>query len=259
MGPGDALRAGACGFGVRREVYFRELGAVEVQKTFARVPPVEKAERWRAEAPEGFAFCVKAWQGITHPATGPTYAMTRVAVPKDRPDRYGGFQMTGEVMEGYGRLVEFAEALEAEMLLFQTPRSFAPTDENVERAVAFLRMASRDLRVAWEPSGWTRDDLRRVNRRVRVVQAVDPFAGPSMTRGEVYFRLHGSPPGARMHYYNYTKRDLRRLLRAAAGRPGFVFFNNVTGYDDAIAFAAMMAGSEERPGSAEKWCEGPLE
>jgi len=249
MGPGTTVRVGTCGFPIRRERILRELDAVEIQSTFYRVPRVESAETLREQAPDRFVFCVKAWQGITHPPTSPTYRRARLSVPEELRDRYGGFRTSEEVMEGYARLIEYARALDAAVLLFQTPRSFGPSEEHEERAVGFLHMASREMRVAWEPRGWPEEAVRRVIRRVWVVHVVDPFADRPVTRKEVYFRLHGSPPGDRRYYHNYSRRDLAALRRFVGDRHGHVFFNNITMFDDAVSFREMLSGdSGERGG-----------
>lgn len=66
------LKIGCCGFGQARTRYYERFPVVEVQKTFYQPPLARTLDRWRAEAPSGFAFTLKAWQPITHPASSPT-------------------------------------------------------------------------------------------------------------------------------------------------------------------------------------------
>jgi len=112
---------GTCGFQIRREAYYRQLDTVELQTTFLKVPKIETAERMREQAPGGFDFTVKAWQGITHPATSPSYARAGLKITPRKLPRYGRFQMSKELLEGWEELTAFADALDASVILFQTP------------------------------------------------------------------------------------------------------------------------------------------
>ena len=69
------LKIGTCGWGLKggHEAYFSEFGVIELQDTFNNLPKPETARHWKAEAPEGFEFSMKAWQAITHPSTSPTW------------------------------------------------------------------------------------------------------------------------------------------------------------------------------------------
>jgi uncharacterized protein YecE (DUF72 family) len=46
--------------------YATQLGAVEINNTFYRLPRVETLEQWRSQVPSGFRFAVKASRRITH-------------------------------------------------------------------------------------------------------------------------------------------------------------------------------------------------
>src|SRR4051812_5923266 len=64
-----SMKLGMCGFTVARSTYFRQFPVVEVQQTFYDPPSDTVFERWRADAPAGFEFTMKAWQAITHRGT----------------------------------------------------------------------------------------------------------------------------------------------------------------------------------------------
>jgi uncharacterized protein YecE (DUF72 family) len=70
MADGNAVKVGCCGFAGSQGRCFRDFRLVEVQQTFYEPPRVTTAERWRAKAPADFEFTLKAWQLITHEATG---------------------------------------------------------------------------------------------------------------------------------------------------------------------------------------------
>ena len=46
--------------------YATRLNAVEINYTFRRVPSASTLENWAASTPDGFVFCMKAHQRITH-------------------------------------------------------------------------------------------------------------------------------------------------------------------------------------------------
>jgi len=75
---------GCCGFAAAQEKYFSKFPCVEIDTSFYNLPKLETAQRWRAMAPAGFQFALKAWQVITHRADSPTYKRTRLD-PRDRP------------------------------------------------------------------------------------------------------------------------------------------------------------------------------
>src|SRR5438093_3826977 len=91
---------------------------------------VERASKWRAIAPQGFRFCVKASQFITHEATSPTYRRSGRVVPDSEKRAYGSFRDTPHVREGWEATSSFAKTIRADAIVFQTPASFGPTEAN---------------------------------------------------------------------------------------------------------------------------------
>lgn len=223
--------------------YMSDFRVVEVQQTFYRIPKPETGERWAELAPEGFEFTLKAWQGITHPASSPTYRRSGIAMQGIRPDVLGLFRMTDEVMEGYARFTEFARTLGARIAIFQTPKSFHETDENAGRAADFLRLAGEDFLCVWEPRGWSEEGVRSVLKEARFIHCTDPFERMPITGDDFYFRLHGSPPGRRMYRYTYTHEDLKYLVHRIGRLSGYCMFNNVSMYDDALRLIDLLRGS----------------
>src|SRR3972149_6780174 len=125
-----AIKVGCYGFPKGMGKYFQEFRLVEVQQTFYRPPKVETAVRWRALAPPGFEFTVKACQVITHAPGSPTYRRAGVEIPAGDVDKYGFFRPSHQVREAWDRTGEVAAALDAQVVLSQSPPSFRPTDEN---------------------------------------------------------------------------------------------------------------------------------
>ena len=115
-------------------------------------------------------FCIKAWQLITHTAASPTYRRLRSPIAVNERDSVGSFRQTDQVWQAWQRTLEIARTLEARVVLFQCPKSFLPTSENLTNFSAFFRRVEREsFRLAWEPRGeaWTRGRCPGAVRRVR--------------------------------------------------------------------------------------------
>src|SRR6186997_2139355 len=122
-------RVGCCGFRFKRAEYFKHFPIVEVQHTFYKPPQVETLERWRAEAPDGFEFMLKAWMMITHEGKSPVYRrLGRDLTPREH-EECGSFRPTDTVRRAWDVTLESARALGARRVLFQCPASFTPSDE----------------------------------------------------------------------------------------------------------------------------------
>lgn len=241
------ILAGTCGFGRGQRETFRDLDAVEIQETFYRPVSVDRAKRWRALASDRFVFTVKASQFITHAAASPTYRRSGRTIPDKESPAYGGFQDTAYVQEGWEATRAVAEALEAKVIVFQTPESFAPTPERIAAVYRFFEGIRTPAVKAWEPRGpWASHVVEKACEDLGLVHVVDPFAREPATYGLAYFRLHGSPPGPRPYRYTYTAGDLVRL-KAICDEYDDVYgmFNNLTMAQDAKRFKALLASPTE--------------
>jgi len=220
------VRIGTCGWGrlpARRlgiseyssllEAYSRLFDTVEVNSTFYHIPRESTARRWRSTVPDGFAFTVKMYRGITHER------------------RFVGVD---DLLEPFLRVVQ---ALDAPIILIQTPRSFRQTHEHVQRILDFLSTLPSDVAYALELRGWTYDE-----RFSNWIWVVDPFAEMPPEQDIYYLRLHGSPPGERMYRYRYSDADLQWLKDFVSTLSGtvWIFFNNVWMYEDALRFKGLM-------------------
>ena len=221
------MRIGTCGWGrlpARQlgildyssllEAYSRLFDAVEVNSTFYRIPRENTAKRWRSTVPDDFAFTVKMYRGITHER------------------RFVGVD---DLLESFLRVVR---ALNAPIILIQTPRSFRQTAEHVQKVLDFLSILPSDIEYALELRGWTYDE-----RFSNWIWVVDPFAKMPPEQDVYYFRLHGSPPGERMYRYRYSDTDLQWLKEFVSTLSGdvWIFFNNIWMYEDALRFKEMMS------------------
>jgi len=231
---------GCCGFPAARDKYYGEFRAVEVQQTFYQPPRPALAERWRAQAPPQFEFTLKAWQLITHPPSSPTYRRLKEPVdPAERP-LCGYFQPTEPVMRAWERTVEIARLLRADKIVFQTPASFTPTEENKANLRRFFRSIDRrGLCCIWEPRGeWKADEVQAICEELELVHCVDPFKARSTTKGLTYWRLHGIGG----YNYEYSSEELARLSAQIPSR-GTVYcmFNNTAMWKNARRFRELLA------------------
>ena len=234
------LILGCCGWTEARAQYFRDFSAVELQQSFYEMPSASLAAKWRAEAPEGFAFSMKAWQLITHPASSPTYRRLKRPILPAHALRYGGFQPTGEVWNAWQQTAEVARTLRAAAVVFQCPAGFQPGEKNVANLAAFFeRAGAQEWHAAWEPRGaWPAETVKALCERLGLIHCVDPFAGEPASGRAVYFRLHGKEG----HDYKFSAAELkwlrdicrRKLDQGCA--PVYVMFNNTHMREDALRF-----------------------
>lgn len=213
------------------QAYAQLFDAVEVNSTFYRIPKLATAQKWLKEATDikpTFLFTVKAYQGITHQA------------------RFG-MKALGEL----DSIKQVAEALAAQLLLFQSPASFKPTLPNIKKMKSFFSQTDRGkLIFAWEPRGSWFDEVNaiaEVCEESSLLVCVDPFRNVPMFLAEksiAYFRVHGLGRQS-MYRYNFSKEELQQLAELVLGLPQIVktvylFFNNMFCYENALQFSDLI-------------------
>ena len=241
---------GCCGFPFSRKRYYSLFRVVEVQRTFYDPPRRETLEKWRREAPPGFIFTIKAWQAVTHPSTSPTWRRMKRR-PPGSPEGYGYLKPTSENMLAWRVTLEAAEALDARVIVLQTPASMPFNSESVRWVDEFFSKALREAGgrlVAWEPRGrWAeeRSTLEKLLCKHGVIHVVDPLRRIPVTcpgQEVFYLRLHGRG-GREVNYrYRYTEKDFEELenvlrrLTSEGPQTGYVMFNNIYMGSDAQRF-----------------------
>ena len=242
---GAPLFVGCCGWSEAQARYVRDFRTIELQTTFYEPPSVAVARRWRVQASPEFRFCMKAWQLITHTPASPTYRRLKSALSATERDLYGSFRPTEQVWLAWERTKEIAEILRAEVIVFQCPKSFVPTRENIENLNTFFQQIDRGrCTLAWEPRGddWSAGLVRDLCAANKLVHCVDPFQSMPVYGGSIYWRLHGKSG----YRYRYTDEDLTMLQAklqeyAQLSGPNYVLFNNIYSKDDAMRFGARLA------------------
>lgn len=231
---------GCCGWAEAQARYVADFTTIELQSTFYQPPSIAVATRWKAQAPPEFRFCMKAWQLITHTPSSPTYRRLKSGVSPTEQDLYGSFRPTEQVWLAWERTREIAEILDAQVIVFQCPKSFLPTSQNIRNLSSFFKQTERDRLLAWEPRGddWRPELIRALCADNNLIHCVDPFQSDPVFGESLYWRLHGKSG----YRYRYTDEDLALLdakLQARAHLPGpnYVMFNNVYSKEDAMRFA----------------------
>lgn len=233
-----SVRIGCCGFSIAQEKYFRTFSCVEIDSSFYQLPKVETAARWRAAAPPGFEFTLKAWQVITHRATSPTYRRTRLD-PRDR-EYCGHFGFNPTIRWAWDETFAVAKALSATLVLFQCPQSFYSTKENIANLRRFFERAKRGkFYMGWEPRGnWDTALVTSLCKELELIPVLDPLKTEPVPVGGIrYFRLHGAT-GPRHHH---TQQEFDRLREMCVGRrTAYCLFNNVAMTKDGQSFQKLL-------------------
>jgi uncharacterized protein YecE (DUF72 family) len=229
-----SIQTGCCGFALAQAKYFATFPCVEVDTSFYNLPQLTTAAKWRAAAPAGFQFAMRAWQVITHAPDSPTYKRTRLDA-RDRP-YCGGFGFNPTVRWAWDQTFQVAKELGVFLVLFQCPVSFRPTRENIERLRQFFVRAKRGkFALGWEPRGnWEPAMVAQLCTELDLVHVVDPLQSRPATRARFqYYRLHRGE--------RFTTEELHRLraLCRAEKLPTYCFFNNRAMAADAARFRQL--------------------
>lgn len=234
------MRVGCCGYGYFRpseyyenawkkryksvlSAYASKFDLVEINSTFYKIPRLKTVQRWLEEAREvnrNFEFTVKAFQQITHI-----------------------YRFAGKSIELYSRMKEICAALEARIILFQSPAGFKPTEENVKNIKKFFEKVNRGALIfVWEPRGdWWKNIalIKEICKDFDVICCVDPLRNSYPWQKMAYFRLHGFGKPT-MYNYRFSSEELRKVKAAAQKfKDAYVLFNNVYMYEQALEFLSL--------------------
>jgi len=242
------VKVGTCGWGYLRakdyfgsewknkfssvlQAYAQLFNCVEINSTFYRIPRLTTPVKWREEANEvnkKFEFTVKASKIITH------------------LHKFAG----EECLRIFKIYEEICQGLKANLLLLQTAAGFKPTSENIKNLRSFLKKIKPKIQLVWEPRGAWYDDPKQIEeicQEFNVIHGVDPFRNQPLYFGEnkiAYFRLHGFGK-ASMYQYTFSDQELKELKKTIQSlekkvKIFYVFFNNMTMYEDALRFERLL-------------------
>lgn len=206
------ILVGTCGFCEAKKRYFENFSTVEIQQTFYKVLQEKTLQEWKKEAPEDFVFSIKAFQGITHPPTSPTWRRSNVKPSGD----VGLLRPTKEVFKYWELTLEEAEALGAKFILIQLPKSFRESEESFTNAERFFeQIERRKFKIAVELRGWSEKGIKKFVEEFDLIDVADPLIRKPLHRKRInYYRLHGSYQEGRIIYkHKYSEEELREMAK----------------------------------------------
>ncbi|MCW1301463.1 MAG: DUF72 domain-containing protein [Candidatus Nanoarchaeia archaeon] len=240
------IHVGCCGIPGGLRKYSQLFRVVEINSTFYRLPKLETALKWRSQVPEDFVFCLKAFQGITHPITSPTWKRSGIKDYQKLGEKVGFLRTSKEVLKFWEDTIQICRALRARVCLLQLPASFKESSENRKAVKAFFSKVKRDrVSIALELRGWDEDTFAALCKELDLIEVTDPFVRlPSYVKKVAYFRLHGSYNRGRINYnYRYSVGELRQLrekLNEVKADEIFVLFNNTYMRESAESFLKLI-------------------
>jgi uncharacterized protein YecE (DUF72 family) len=189
--------------------YASKFPAVEINRSFYRLPTEKAFTDWRRQAPPGFIYAVKGSRAVTH------------------------FKRLRPGAKSLHLLLDRSRALQEHLgpILWQLPPTLK---KDSDRLRGFLQTLDRGFRHAIEfrhPS-WLSDDIFEMLKKHQAAQvALSSQAMPmclETTAKFVYVRFHGLAGGAAHDYSDKEMRPWAKFLRGSAqeGLLAFVFFNN---------------------------------
>jgi uncharacterized protein YecE (DUF72 family) len=239
------IHVGTCGFSESMKRYFEDFDTVEIQQTFYKILDVKLLQKWKKMSKENFIFNFKAFQGITHPYTSKTWKRANVDIVKLK-DKVGYLRPTKEVFSFWEKMVEYADILEARVIVIQLPESFRNNEENWENAEKFFRNIERkNFEIGVELRGWEEDEVKKFCKKFGAIDVCDlSLRLPTFVRKISYFRLHGSYKNEKINYYHqYTNEELKGMIekiKKLKSKEIFVYFNNIFMLDDSKRFLHLL-------------------
>ncbi|MEM7821277.1 MAG: DUF72 domain-containing protein [Candidatus Aenigmatarchaeota archaeon] len=243
------IKVGCCGFPGGIKKYFQEFRVVEVQSTFYKLPQLKTAQKWRKMAPKDFIFCLKCFQGITHPVSSPTWRRSGIKDLERIKDKVGFLMPTKEVFCFWNQTLEICKILNSPVCLIQLPASFKENEENLKNAEKFFSEIEKDeISIALELRGWSKEEFKNLCKKFDLISCVDPLKEDPLYFSKkkiAYFRLHGSYEKGGINYnYKYNKKELvelkKRIKNLKSVEKAFLFFNNIFMLENAKEFSKMI-------------------
>jgi len=198
----------------RLVAYAKVFDTVEITSTFYQLPKTSTARAWRKDVDKvntKFEFTVKVPKLISH-----------VSNFTD--------------LDTWEKIKDIGEALNAKVMVFQTPKSFKETPENIKKMKNFFGSIS-GFEFTLEARGWSQKTIDKVFPKIGLIQIVDPFSKDPLKQKFNYYRLHGK--GEIMYRYRFKDEDLA-FLKSKMKKGYYLMFNNIFMYDDSMRMKELV-------------------
>jgi uncharacterized protein YecE (DUF72 family) len=198
----------------RLVAYAKIFSIAEITSTFYRLPKTSTARAWRKEVNKvnpDFEFTVKIPKLITH-----------VSNFSDK--------------QTWEKIRDIGEALDAKVMVFQTPKNFKDTKSNLNRVKKFFKSVG-GFKFALEPRGWSRETIENLFPELGLTHIVNPFNEEPIKQKFNYYRLHGRDNI--MYRYRF-KDDGLQILKKKLKKDDYLLFNNIFMYDDAMRMRELI-------------------
>lgn len=235
------IKVGTCRFPISRKKYYEEFKVIELNNTFYSIPDLEWVKKIRREAPNDFEFTFKAFQGITHDITSPTWKKSNIKNYRELKGKVGFLRPTKEVFEFWEKQIEIANILKSNIIVIQLPESFKDNEENIRNSYDFFNSIKRDIKIAIELRGWSDENIKKICEEFDLIQVTDINIKEPVYDSKIkYYRLHGRYEGHKIIYsYNYSTEELKnikeKVIKLDKGE-SYVMFNNSFMYKNAREF-----------------------
>ncbi|OLY92081.1 Uncharacterized conserved protein YecE, DUF72 family [Cnuella takakiae] len=188
------------------EYYCQHFNCVELNVTFYRFPQVTTLQGWHRRSPEGFRFAAKAPRTITH---------------------YKKFKEAHTEVADFYKVLQYGLAEKLGAVLFQTPPSFAFSEENLANIISHLNPEVTNV-VEFRHESWWQPEVWEQLQANNIVVSGTSYPGLPDTLPEqqttAYYRLHGVP---HLYHSPYTEPYIRKVAgRVSGAQKAFVFFDN---------------------------------
>ncbi|MEF8849145.1 MAG: DUF72 domain-containing protein, partial [Candidatus Thermoplasmatota archaeon] len=225
------------------QAFSHDFKNLELNRTFYKLPMVKTTKRWRKEVTKDFEFTMKAWQAITHPTSSPIWHKKKKKLTSKQKNNFGYFKPNTQVINAWKETKKRAEALKAQLIVFQTPKSFECKQKNIENIKKFFEKINHgNLSIGWEPRGnWNKNPskIKEICNQLDLVHIVDIMRRKPLSKNSTcYIRLHGLNENEYNYNYDYSKKEIEKIaekIKKLTKRYDQIYcmFNNYTMYQNA--------------------------
>ncbi len=228
---------------------------VELNRTFYKLPMKKTAEKWKNNVFDNFEFTLKAWQALTHPTSSPTWRNKKDKLTDSQKKNFGYLRPNEYVINAWKETKDIAGALDVDICVIQTPRSFECNSENEKNMrELFTNIKHDDITLAWEPRGnWkeNKDKIKSICDDLDLIHIVDIMRRkPLSDQDKVYIRLHGLNEDEYDYNYDYSNEELKdlsdKLMNLTDSHEKvYCMFNNYEMYNNADTLRNILNQNKE--------------